>query len=240
MRRLAILAFVGLGVGGCNSTGPGQQVSLSFATQASSTTVGSDVLVITKAEVILRKVELEGQPGACSLGPSASEGNDSSGDQGPDVECEEFKAGPFRLELPLNAVEAIVSVPVPAGSYREVEFQIHKVTGSDAAFAAANPDFAGKSIRVEGTFNGQPFVFESDLEVEQEVDLVPPLVVTDQSATNLTVQVDIGTWFRTAAGALINPATANAGGVNQELVKHNIKLSFRAFEDRDRDGRDDD
>lgn len=242
MRRLIVLA-AGLVLMACSSTGPSQRVSFSISTQSATTTVGSDVLVINKAEIILRKVELEGQTNGCVAdaptlsGPMADSESDGT-DDGED--CEEFKAGPFRLELPLNALEAVVTVDVPAGSYEQVEFQIHKVSSTDADFAAANPEFVGKSIRVEGTFNGQPFVFESDLTAEQEVGLEPPLVVTNETATNLTLRVDLSTWFKTAAGLLVNPSTANAGGVNEQLVKQNIKLSFRAFEDRDRDGEDDD
>jgi hypothetical protein len=52
--------------------------------------------------------------------------------------------------------------------------------------------------------------------------------------------VDLTNWFKTSSGALIDPATANAGGANAELVSANIARSFVAFRDDDRDGRDDD
>jgi hypothetical protein len=52
--------------------------------------------------------------------------------------------------------------------------------------------------------------------------------------------MDLTTWFRTQAGALIDPSTANAGGPNAVLVAENIKRSFHAFRDDDRDGDDDD
>ena len=42
-----------------------------------------------------------------------------------------------------------VGINVPAGSYDEIEFEIHKIpTGDqeDAAFAAAHPEFADQSI----------------------------------------------------------------------------------------------
>jgi hypothetical protein len=48
--------------------------------------------------------------------------------------------------------------------------------------------------------------------------------------------VDVSTWFRSATGALIDPATANKGGLNESEVTENIKDSFKAFEDEDRDG----
>jgi len=38
---------------------------------------------------------------------------------------------------------------------------------------------------------------------------------------------------------LIDPATANKGGANENLVKENIKRSMKAFEDKDRDGNED-
>jgi len=258
MMHRASAALAGLVLLACSATGPRdiERLSLSFATQSAAITVGSDVLEITKAEVILREVELEAaETEACdeaddvvaaSQGPGGtSQDFDHDDDAEADLEeadCEEFEAGPFRLELPLNSITTLVTVNVPAGTYEEVEFEIHKVKGNDpatAAFLAANPDFVGKSIRIEGTFNGQPFVFESDVEIEQELDLVPPLVVDGTAPTNITIQIDLGTWFLAAGGALINPATANHGGPNEHLVKLNLLRSFHGFEDEDCDGHDD-
>ncbi len=107
---------------------------------------------------------------------------------------------------------------------------------TDAAFLQAHPTFDGLSIRAQGTFNGQAFTFETDLDVEQELSLAVPMAVDETTATNVTVRVDVSTWFRSAGGALIDPATANPGGQNESEVKDNIKDSFKAFEDEDRDG----
>ncbi|MFL5608108.1 MAG: hypothetical protein ACJ8AD_16775 [Gemmatimonadaceae bacterium] len=62
----------------------------------------------------------------------------------------------------------------------------------------------------------------------------------DANSPNVTVSVDLTNWFRTRSGALIDPSTANAGGPNAVLVAENIKRSFHAFRDDDRDGDDDD
>jgi hypothetical protein len=51
--------------------------------------------------------------------------------------------------------------------------------------------------------------------------------------------VDLAAWFSTASGTLVDPGTANQGGVSQELVIQNIARSFDAFEDHDHDGSDD-
>jgi hypothetical protein len=189
----------------------------------------ADVLVISKAEVVLHEIELKpAEVASCNVTPKPAG-------------CREFEVGPIRLEIPTGAgVQTRVTVDLPAGTYREVDFEVHKLTSDDpaeAAFRQANPDLVNKSVRVTGTFNGQPFVYESDLEVEQELVLSPALVVSESSpGTNLTVQVKLGDWFRNSSGVLIDPATANKNGANESIVKENIKRSMRAFEDRDQNG----
>jgi hypothetical protein len=246
------LGLVALAAAGCgDGTGPGTQpvVSLSFSTRlpaggtspaaaphasqswslsAANDTItdGANTLVITSAQIVLREIELEREEVAdCDVEPAG---------------CEDFEIGPVLVSLPLGAgATEQVAVEVPPGTYTELEFEIHKVSSdpADAAFRVAHPEFADKSIRVQGTFNGTPFTFESDLDVEQELDLVPPLVIADSvTSTNLTVRVGLANWFRGPDGKLVNPATANKGGANESMVKANIKQSVEAFEDRDRSG----
>ena len=81
----------------------------------------------------------------------------------------------------------------------------------------------------------------TDIDEEQEYDLVPPLVVDEMTTSvNVTLLVDLDSLFRDLLGNLVNPQSANKGGVNESLVNENIKQSFEAFEDDDRDGEDDD
>jgi hypothetical protein len=111
---------------------------------------------------------------------------------------------------------------------------------ADLRFLGAHPEMDHRSIRVEGTFNGQAFVYGSSLEAEQEIRLDPPLVVSaGGAATNLTLRVSLPDWFRGPGGGLVDPATANAGGPNENLVRDNIRASLGAFEDRDHDGHED-
>lgn len=246
-RSRAVAAALAL-IGCSGATSPGPRLSLSFSAQNPTATVAADALVITKAEIVLRKVELELLKSADCDGEQQGEGSssgqgDDKGKAGAKAECQEFEAGPLRLVLSLTDVVTPVTVSPPPGTYEEAQFKIHKVGEggtAEAAFSAANPDLVGKSIRVEGTFNGQPFVFESDLSVKQEMEFEPPLVVTGNTSTNITISVKLADWFKTSTGGLINPGTANKGGAREQLVKENIKHSFRAFEDKDRDGRDDD
>lgn len=196
---------------------------------------GASELVMTRVAMVLREIELERQF------------DDDCDDRvsGSDDDCEEFSTGPMILELPLDgSVDQVLSIAgVPADTYDEVEFEIHKPeddTAEDLAFLQANPDFRRVSIRVEGTFDGAPFVYTTDLNEEQEHALVPPLVVTDGAApVNVTLSVDVSGWFLGAGGALIDPRSANEGGPNEDRVEDNIERSIDLFEDHDRDGDDD-
>ncbi len=208
-----------------------------FGVTGDTVVSGTDMIIIDRVRMVLREIELKRvEDQFCE---------DSSGEGEDNDDCEEFEIGPLLLDLPLNGmVETEVSVVVDTGTYDEIEFDIHKPSddsAADSAFRAANPLFTETSIRVEGSFNGQPFVYETDLNVDQEIELTDPLIVTDQTAaTNVTLSVALDVWFRDASGALVDPETGNKGSVNENLIKDNIKDSFEAFEDEDRDGDDDD
>jgi len=249
-KRLLTGLLLALGAAACgDGTGTGQPgISLSFTSGAAapalapgffasvmSDTVAAsgDTIVITKAEIVLREIELK------------REEYDSCDDDLSNDDCEEFEVGPVRLDMPLNGdVEQMVSIEVPVGTYDELEFEIHKVSNDDPQdqdFRNQYPHMVGKSIRVEGTYNGTAFVYETDLDVEQEFDLPVPIEVIDaNTATNVTVMIDLSSWFVDGSGNLVDPATGNKGGVNESLVKENIKQSIEAFEDEDHDGHDDD
>ena len=216
-------------------------------------------LLLTRVAMVLREVELElenddgcddSSSGGSENSPDDSD-DDSSDDSSDDSDddddddCEELVAGPFLLELPLDgSVETVITLDdVTPGVYDELEFDIHKPeddTADDLAFIQQHPDFRRISIRVEGDYNGNSFAYETDLNEDQEVDLVPPLVVTDASnQTNGTLVVDVDSWFRRGNGQLVDPATANKGGPNEKLVEDNIEDSIEGIKDDDFDGDDD-
>ena len=240
-----------LGIACSDGTGLGNEpgVSLSFTTRTTAAqpapgffgSVMADTmvddqqneLIITSAQVVLREIELE-----------RMNHDDCDDMSGSDDSCEEIDVGPMLVDLPLNGgVETTITVDVPADVYDEIEFDIHKVSNDDpgdADFRAQYPDMVGKSIRVTGTFNGEAFTYETDLSVEQEYDLNPPLTVDANSpSANVTVLFDLSGWFVDGSGNLIDPRTANDGGANEGLVEENIKQSVEAFEDDDHDGHDD-
>lgn len=215
-------------------------VGISFSTQTPTALIagegasfditvsgGGNTIVITKAQLVLRELELKlSATSTCAAGTV----EDS---------CEEIELGPMLIDLPVTgSVVTPITAQVPAGTYREVEFDIRRpgTDPADAAFVAANPQFNNVSIRVEGTYNGTAFVFTSELDQEVQLDFNPPVVV-DATNNNATIQVDISSWFKNADGSLISPATANPGQPNASIVAEKIKVSLRAVEDDNKDGR---
>jgi hypothetical protein len=233
-----------LALGACGSTGPTQlrDVAVSFTATTptgaaalldAAAAPAAQALVLTSVEIVLREIELERSDVTdCDL---LGENDDG---------CEEFEAGPVLVSVPVDgSVSQEFSIGIPEGSYNEIEFDIHKVSSgdeADAQFLVQNPTFEDLSIRVRGTFDGQDFVFETDLNVEQELDLFPPLVIGESTtSTNITIAVGLDGWFVDGSGVTVNPTTGNKGGANENLIKDNIKNSIEAFEDSNRDGNDD-
>jgi hypothetical protein len=262
------VALVGAGaLTACDSTGPADgnvQLGLMVSTTGSgaaagaafapeSVTVGQHRLVLTKVELVLREIELKRVAGSAVCveddgdgAPSFSSGDDgkSGGKEGEkDDDCLEVEIGPLLVDLPLGGgVKRVVATSIDTGSYRKVEFKIHKAGSKpdDQAFLTAHPDLAGISVRATGTYDGTPFVFTTGVSAKQEAELSPPLVVGAQGATDLTLQVEVASWFLAGGVGLVNPTTAAEGGPNRAVVLQNIRRSFKFFEDRNRNGKRDD
>jgi hypothetical protein len=247
VRPAATVVGVALLLTACSDAGSGPagdaQVSVNLATRAATaapgaaalsapetyTDAGGNTLVVDRVQLVLREVELENEThqSACETA-SSSEGD-----------CAEIELGPFLVDLPLGVGGAArtVTASVPAGTYDEVKFKIREPdddTAADAAFVAQHPDFVHVSVKVEGSFNGAPFTFVSDLRAELKLDLSPPLVVDGSGTTDLTLFADLGAWFRDAGGNLVDPSS-----VDGQLVAGNIARGFNAFEDENHDGSDD-
>jgi len=229
---------------GCeNSTGPGlegtQAVSLSFGVSGGSAAPGASLfagelelndgvhtLVIQSTELVLKEIEFERVE---STGCDSDIGDD---------DCEEYETGPFLVTLDMaGGVSQEITAQVDTGTYDEIEFKIHKTEDADVAFLADNPGFAEISIRVTGTYDGDDFVFTTDTDEEKELNLASPLIVTETSGpVNVTLTIDVSTWFVDLGGMLVDPRTANKGEPNESLVEENIKTSIDGFRDDDHDG----
>ena len=235
------------GVVACSdaSTGSTRAVSLSFGatpTSASAAIAGTGValqdvtssdgkLAISKAELVVREIE---------IGDDDSEG-ETCEVASRDDDCEDLEVGPLLVDVPLvsGTIDKQLTVTIPPGTYSKLEFKVQAPTrgnNRDAAFRVTNPLFAAKSVHVAGTYGGAAFDLYLPADASLEVQFANPLVVTSDPA-NVTVQVDVVSWF--TRGATIDPATVTPGSAAEAAVVENIKRSFHAFEDDDEDGHDD-
>lgn len=258
MRSIQWLAALPLAAAAAcsESTGPAASVPVTLSFSANSATGASfsrsadvtaasspsaDALVITKAQLVLARVELERAGATCTS--EAASGDDDAAEH---KDCAELELAPSVIDLPVNGtVVSALSVAIPEGSYSALEARLRPIVSgrggpASTAFLAAHPDLNGVSVLVQGTFNGVAFTYKGAPSAGIERSFSPPLTVASGTPLNVTVNADLATWFRNSSGALIDPSTANAGGANAQLVADNIKRSFRAFRDDDHDGKDDD
>jgi hypothetical protein len=269
LAALALAACVGDGSGpkagrgrialGVSSQQPAAGAGAASVLLAGDSTVlaaNPDTVIVRSVDLVLRRIKLEPvEVPACESdnveeqdgeNHDIADENDAISDEDSEG-CEEIKAGPVLVSLPLGttAIDALVDVSAPAGQYDKLQFKIHAPKlPRDSAFLRVNPSFDGVSIRVSGTFSHAgtrtTFTYESALEVEQEVRLEPPITVGAGAVASLTLRFDLSGWFAGPGGAgLVDPGSANAGGVNAALVGNNIRRSIHAFEDEDEDGHDD-
>ncbi len=213
-----------------------------------------DVLLVSKAQLVVRNVQLKSATAVCSdddddetTGKSSSSSSysssySSSGDDDDEDDCAEIRVGPYLVDVPVNGADgARVAVAVPAGTYSSIRLWLYKVTSGDSAdvaFRQANPDFRDISVRLTGTFNGTPFTFTNNVNAKLTVPLTAPLVIGTGGET-VTVTIDLTTWFLRPSGGLYSPAAANTPGQVRTQVQNNIRNAFRAFRDDDKDGRED-
>ncbi len=133
----------------------------------------------------------------------------------------------------------VVAQEVQPGTYDRVRFKLHKPEDfeqiSDPDFRTGSSGNERYSTVVRGTSSGAPFLFRSGESADQEVVIQPPLVVSEDRTTNLTMVVNVAQWFQGPAGAL-DPLRAD----DARIIEDNIKGSFdKAFPDDDRDGDND-
>lgn len=185
---------------------------------------GANSITITKAQIVLGRVEVE--PGTTTAVCSGTETD----------ACPELKLDPVLVDLPLDGTtKTDFGASIPAGTYRGIELKIRRVNSADpggAAFLAANPSFDNVSVHVEGTFNGQPFSYNSSLDAGIETEFSTPLTLASGSGSNLTLFIDVAQWFKDSSGNAIDPTNSQ----NASTIENQIKQSFKVFEDDDKNG----
>ena len=226
-----------------------QSVQLSFTTNSTSSvaatgirvspdiTVGANnELVLSKVQVVVDKIELNEEDNTSCVG-EIEDGGDDHGEAG--EECEDVSRNPVLVDIPVDdAAHVVLSVPLTPGTYRKLEAKLEPARDDATAFNTASPTLVGKSVRVEGTYKGTPFVFTSAVRSGLEMEFDPPLVI-DGTTTNATVSIDVAKWFLDSNGNAIDPTSATAGSNALSRIEDNIRRSFHAFEDDDHSGEDD-
>lgn len=119
--------------------------------------------------------------------------------------------GPFVLNLSEpNLVFPIATVDIPVGEYEELEFEITRSRDPEN-------ELFQRSILIEGTIDGTPFVFwhnfEEDVEIEFEDVNVPIIIESD--GENLIVNFDLTFLFNTNIIDLSAATDGNGNGVSE-------------------------
>ena len=248
-KRSALLLCAAIGASACrDATGSNaakRPITLSLTSQSQGAvadraladitiTAGINTLVITKAQLIARRIELAPASVSGCAAMQESGDDDAAAEDG----CAEVEVGPTLLDIPVNgALATTLSASVPPGIYRALEIRIRPISSgnrSSQAFLLAHPEFKDVSVRIEGTFNGKAFVFTSAIDTRIEAAFSTPVTV-DATNPNVTVAIDLSNWFSDGSGGTLDPTN----GSNTARISANIAGSFHAFEDDDHDGHDD-
>jgi hypothetical protein len=205
-------------------------------------TLAPNDIVLTKVQLVLSHIELSRIDSSCVRADTT----DDASDEGEHVgDCHEIKLAPMLVDLPITPDAKVeLSAPVPAGKYRNLHARLTALTSESrqkgaADFVAANPDFAGTSVRIEGTYAGKPFVYTTAVRAEIFIPFRPPLDLTESTTPSVTVAVDPSRWFKTESGTTIDPTTVGLDQPNNRYIAANIRRSFRVFRDDDHDGHGD-
>jgi len=219
MKTIIATVLVGM-IAGCGGSNLSLSVRAGAATAATAagTTATAQALTagtgitLSRVRIVIRKVEME---------------------QADTAEMDEVANGPYLLDLSGatldGAVGKVLDASFTPGTYNEIEFEVHKPQSGETAANADIKDMidAGASIMVDGTIDGAAFTFTTAVTAEQKFEGN----LTLASGSNLTLNVDAGSWF-TANGARLDPRDE----ANRSQIENNIQASFKAFKDDDHDG----
>lgn len=243
---LGVAAFVV--VAGCSSEPTGgnmHPVQLSFTTHVLASPVANVVasdqavdpagdLVLQKVQLVFGKLELDRTGQTDCVAEAEGEGSNARSGG----ECEDVSRNPLLVDVPVDAtLHPTLNVPLAVGTYAQLEAKLEPAGDNFTDFNTANPDLVGKSVRVEGTFKGAPFVFTAPVRAELEMDFDPPLVI-DETTKNATISLDVSKWFLDSSGSVIDPSTATPDSESLSRIEDNIRRSFHAFEDDGERGED--
>lgn len=155
-----------------------------LTTNSSSSRVMNSNIAIEVFKMNLREFELELDIEDDDHQDDQDEQWDDDGyfDYQDEIELE----GPFELDLMSGQIN-FSNVNVPMGVYEELEFKFDASTN-------ALSDLFGKSVLIQGTIDGTPFIFWHNFEDEVEVDFEDPQfdITISQNVQGIVINFDLG------------------------------------------------
>jgi len=152
--------------------------------------------------------------------------------------------GPFELDLVKDGQGQVVTLinglNLPETGYSEIEFEFDKNENPISALYK-------KTVLIEGTINGTPFIFFTDEEFEMEIEFEEPVDLSEVESTIIMVSFDVQALFDPAQGGIdiSNAQDGNGNGIieiyeddpdgNEELaekIEDRLDDIIEAFEDR--------
>ena len=226
MKRVSFVFVLGLAACGGNGTahvGLGARAGTAASTAAAAPNQQAQPLdlrngiIVTRLRIALSEVKLRTGSGTGEV---------------------ELKTAPLLVDLLQPDLESgtpreVNLAEVPAATYRELKFKIHKPSFDDRDVSVDNGLFwmasEKASVIVDGTIDARPFTFTSGLDAEQ--DLEGSFAFGDGNHY-VTLNLDPSGWFGGAGAARLDPTAESNRPQIESLVQH----SFQAFQDDDHDG----
>jgi len=139
----------------------------------------------------------------------------------------DFITGDFILNLPAGGESfKITHTDVPDGFYDELELEISE---PDDDIDIGDPDFVNEnrknSLVVKGSYNNIDFIFRSDIDLEIETDLSPPLRISDADNSIISLFSNFENWFKDSDYTVLDPNDPE----NKDTINRNIENSFNNF-----------
>ncbi|PKL83506.1 MAG: hypothetical protein CVV24_04655 [Ignavibacteriae bacterium HGW-Ignavibacteriae-3] len=197
-----------------NNPQSGDNVTVSLAVDKGLNKITADVIVLDTVKILLKDIKFRQAVG------------DSSN----------VKVGPMVVRLNLDGTPTeFAAGNVIAGNYSKIKFRLHKPEDaeiiSDSEFKSGSSGDLRYSVIVKGKFNGIGFIYKSTKTATQEVNLKNSINLTSDVKTNVTLSVDVNSWF--IKGTIILDPNNIA---NKNDIDNNIKDSFKkAFRDSNKD-----
>ena len=209
-----------------------------------------DSLLIDSAVVILQRVKFESHIDSAEVDSSDM---DDDGEES-EEEINVTMRGPFVVHIRDTVSIDFASQTLPAGTYDGIKFKVHRLRrgehhedsdehGGRRRVSVDSLPY-GSSVMIwgwvkkNGAWSTFTFAFDGELEFKVKGNFT---VSEATSMVNFALNFNMGVWFTTPTGVLLDPTDASSR--TRQLIRESIKRSFqqcRGGRDRDDDGHPDD